>query len=322
MASGASLVRELRALAGVRVWAEAPLAPFTTIGTGGPADFLVAVDTVPALVTVLEWLEEHGLPWICLGAGSNLLVADEGFRGAVVKLSHGFHYVEGLPTSPLREHGEVVITAGGGTLLSRLAAVVAEVGLSGLEFACGIPGSLGGAVAMNAGAHGGSMSEVVSEVELVDLAGVRLVAGAELEWGYRSCWLPPCSIVTAARLRLMSFDRESVLRQQRHFLKERRASQPRGVRTFGSVFKNPPGVPAGQLLEAAGLKGLRLGGAEVSSVHANFLVNVGNATSRDVLALMEIMREKVYEVSGIQLEPEVKLLGTTFPWEDSLPQGG
>lgn len=318
MAAAASLVRELRALAGIRVWVEAPLAPFTTIGTGGPADLLIAVDTAPAAVAVLGLLERRGFPWVCLGAGSNLLVADEGYRGAVVKLNHGFHYVVGLPTSLLREHTEVVIEAGGGSFLSRLAAVAAEAGLSGLEFACGIPGSLGGAVAMNAGAHGRSISEVVTEVDVATAAEIKRVAGTELEWAYRFCSLPPRSVVTAVRLRLTSADRELVLRRQRAFLRERRANQPRGVRTFGSVFKNPPGVSAGRLLEAAGLKGLRLGCAEVSSVHANFLVNLGGASSRDLLALMAIMRDRVYETSGIWLEPEVKLLGTTFPWESSL----
>lgn len=321
MTAVTSLARALRALGGTRVWVNAPLAPFTTIGTGGPADLLVAVDSTSALVAVLELLERHDTPWVCLGAGSNLLVADEGYRGVVIKLNHGFHYVEGLPSQPVPKGQRILVTVGGGSLLSRLATVVAEAGLSGLEFAGGIPGSLGGAVAMNAGAHGVSLSSIVQEIEVAGAAGVTRVAAAELEWGYRSCSLPPRSIVTAARLELIAADRESVLRRQRALLRQRRVTQPRGVRTFGSVFRNPPGDSAGKLLDAAGLKGLRVGGAEVSSVHANFLVNLGAASTQDVLTLMAMMRERVHETSGVWLEPEVKLVGAVFPWERSLPGG-
>jgi len=315
MTAAASLLRELRKVGGVRVWTGAPLAPFTTIGTGGKASLLVTVASVSATVATIEVLEHFGDRWLCLGAGSNLLVADRGFRGVVVKLDESFQYVEGMPAKPLPAAGKVLATVGAGTYLARLAAVAAEMGLSGLEFACGIPGSVGGGVAMNAGAHGRALADVVQEVEVVTAAGVGRLAAGELEWGYRFCRLPAGAVVTAVRLSLTPGDPVAILDYHRSLLRRRRTTQPRGVRTFGSVFKNPPGDAAGRLLEVAGLKGVRRGGAEVSSIHANFIVNLGDATTADVLALMSLMRQGVHRTSGIALEPEVKLLGADFPWE-------
>jgi UDP-N-acetylmuramate dehydrogenase len=316
--SALSLARELRNVDGVRLWAKAPLAPFTTIGTGGRGDLLVTVASTPALVATLALLEASGSPWLCLGAGSNLLVADTGYPGTVVKLDESFHYVEGLPAEPFAETRPVVLTVGAGTYLTRLAAVAAEAGLAGLEFACGIPGSMGGGVAMNAGAHGWSLEDVVQEVELATASGVRRLPASSLEWSYRSCRVLPGSVVTAVRIGLTAGDRTSILERHRLLLRQRRIAQPRGGRTFGSVFKNPAGEAAGRRLEAAGLKGVRRGGAEVSNVHANFIVNLGDATTTDVLALMSLMRQGVQRTSGILLEPEVRLLGMAFPWESSI----
>jgi UDP-N-acetylmuramate dehydrogenase len=318
MGTAASLARELHLLEGVRMWTKAPLAPFTTIGTGGKASLLVTVATTPALVTTLGTLEASGSPWLCLGAGSNLLVADGGYRGTVVKLDDSFHYVEGLPSSAASHSEQVTVTAGAGAYLARLAAVAAESGLSGLEFACGIPGSVGGGVAMNAGAHGWSLADLVEEVEVASASGVRWTSETEFEWGYRFCRLPAGSVITAARLGLTVGEPVGILEHHRALLRARRTTQPRGARTFGSVFKNPPGDAAGRLLEAAGLKGVRRGGAEVSMVHANFLVNLGDATTADVLALMSLMRQGVHRTSGILLEPEVRLVGAAFPWESPL----
>ena len=315
MVSALALSHELRGVDGVRLWAKAPLAPFTTIGTGGKANLLVTVGSTPALVATLGLLEASGSPWLCLGAGSNLLVADTGYPGAVVKLDESFHYVEGMPTEPFAEPRRVVVSVGAGTYLARLAAVAAETGLAGLEFACGIPGSIGGGVAMNAGAHGWSLVDVVQEVEVATAAGVHWLPASSLEWGYRWCRLPAESVVTAVRIGLTAGDRTSILERHRSLLRQRRVTQPRGGRSFGSVFKNPPGDAAGRRLEAAGLKGVRRGGAEVSNIHANFIVNLGDATTTDVLALMSLMRQGVQRTSRILLEPEVRLLGTAFPWE-------
>ncbi len=319
-----SIAGELRAISGVRCWANAPMAPFTTIGTGGKAGMLLTVSDRGALVDVLAALDRADLPWLSLGAGSNLLVADEGYAGVLVKLDESFHYVEGLPDvadrDRARDDAPVVLTVGGGAFLARLSAVVAETGLSGLEFACGIPGSLGGGVAMNAGAHGGCLADVVDAIEVAYCGGLGWVDGASLHWSYRRCELPEGALVSAVRLRLRPADAAAVLDEQRALLRRRRQSQPRGVRTFGSVFKNPAGDSAGRLLDAAGVKGLRRGGAEVSTVHANFLVNLGDATTGDMLTLMALMREAVRRSEGILLEPEVRLLGAEFPWEQA--EGG
>lgn len=311
-----ALSQDLRKIEGARLWAKAPLAPFTTIGTGGKADLLVSVNTTQALQRTLAALERADTPWLCLGAGSNLLVADQGYRGVLIKLDEGFHYVDGLPEPGQLEPGvERIIAVGGGAYLARLAAVVAEAGLSGLEFACGIPGSVGGGVAMNAGAHGGSMKDVVEAVELVSAEGAMWVSGESLSWEYRHCDIPRASMVSAVRLRLCGGDAGAIQEYQRTLLRTRRKSQPRGLRTFGSVFKNPPGDSAGRLLDAAGVKGVHRGGAEVSSIHANFVVNLGDATTADVLTLMSHMRQGVHRMNGILLEPEVRLLGCSFPWD-------
>jgi UDP-N-acetylmuramate dehydrogenase len=318
MDSIAALSVRLRPLDGVRLWAGAPLAPFTTIGTGGKASLLVTVRAAEPLAAVVAAVEEADVEWFCLGAGSNLLVADRGYKGVVIKLDESFHYVEGLPATPADPTPDcrpVVLTVGAAAFLARLAAVVAEAGLSGMEHACGIPGSVGGAVAMNAGAYGWCMRDVVQEVQMATAAGVRWVPAEDLEWGYRYCRLPEHSVVTAARILLQPADCAVVLECQRGYLRQRREKQPRSVRTFGSSFKNPPGQHAGRLVEAAGLKGLRRGGAEISTVHGNFLVNLGDATTADVLALMALMRLGVERMSGIVLEPEVKLVGGSFPWD-------
>lgn len=311
-----SLLADLRAVQGIRLWAKAPLAPFTTIGTGGEAALLLTVSDHEALTAALQLLERSGLPWTCLGAGSNLLVADRGYPGIVLKLDDSFHYLEGIPSGRDRAERErqVTVTVGAGAFLARLATVLAENGLSGLEFVCGIPGSVGGATAMNAGAHGRELAEVAEAIEVVSPRGAGWLSAQDLSWDYRTCALPQAAIVTAIKLRLTGGDPGSILETQRSLLRKRRISQPRGVRTFGSVFKNPPGESAGRLLEASGLKGMRRGGAEVSTVHANFLVNLGDATTAEMLVLMGQMREAVERTSGILLEPEVKLLGVGFPW--------
>lgn len=334
--------RGFRSLPGLRVWEKAPLAPFTTIGTGGSAALLLSAVTPEGLIGALRYLRDSETPWFCLGGGSNLLVADRGYPGVVLKLDEGFQYVEGLPSKDgvrgggpietVSEGGEpqqtvgiggsVTLVAGAGAFLARLATVAAEAGLSGLEWACGIPGTLGGAVAMNAGAHSVSLSDVIDAVELTSDDGLRWVPRESLDFTYRYCALPAGSVVTAVRLRLSPGDSGEILQRHRALLRARRATQPRGSRTFGSAFKNPPGDSAGRLLDSAGLKGLRHGGAEISTVHANFIVNLGDATSGDVLYLMGLMREAVLRSCGVPLEPEVRLLGAAFPWSEGLRSDG
>lgn len=312
-----SLIDALRVLDGVRLWADAPLAPFTTIGTGGRAGLLVTVSDTTALVAALATIESHSVPWVCLGAGSNFLVADEGYPGVVVKLGEGFDFVDGVPAAPAEGAAPISIRVGAGASLARLAALTARAGLSGLEFACGIPGSVGGGISMNAGAYDCCMADIVEEVEMAAAAGLRRVSKVDMDWGYRSCRLPDQVVVTAIGFALTPGNPAVILERQSHILRERRSVQPQGVRTFGSTFKNPSGGAAGRLIQAAGLKGVRRGGAEISSVHANFLVNLGDATTTDVLALMSLIREEVHRTSGVLLEPEVRLLGAGFPWQRS-----
>jgi UDP-N-acetylmuramate dehydrogenase len=320
MALPSVLIQALRTVEGARLWTDAPLAPFTTIGTGGKADVLVTLVDAPAVVATLRILREHEAPWFCLGAGTDLLVADEGYPGVVLKLDDSFSYVEGMPAGPVSDEEHVTVTVGAGTLLARFAVVAAEAGLSGLEFACGIPGSVGGGVATNAGAYGHSMADIVEEVETATAAGVDWHSTAELEWTYRRCRLPAEAIITAVHIGLAPGDASTILRSHRAILQQRRKSQPRGVRTFGCAFKNPFEGGAGRLIDAAGLKGVRRGGAEISRVHANFLVNLGDATTADVLALMSLMRQEVRRTSDVLLEPEVRLLGTRFPWDPSFAE--
>jgi UDP-N-acetylmuramate dehydrogenase len=319
MAIPSKLVGSLRSLRGVRLWEDAPLGPFTSIGTGGKAALLATVADTAALVDTLHALQSYEVPWVCLGAGSNFLVADAGYSGVVVKLGEGFQFVEGIPPAPLEPPAAATLVAGAAVPLARLAVLAGEAGLSGLEFACGIPGSVGGGIAMNAGAYGSSLADVVREVQLSTASGSEWTAMSGLECGYRYCNLPTGSVVTAARFELVAGDCKAILECHRSILLKRRAAQPQGARTFGSTFKNPAGkeAGAGRLVEKAGLKGVRRGGAEVSKVHANFLVNLGDATTADVLALMCQMREGVQRACGVVLEPEVRLIGCPFPWQES-----
>ncbi|NLE73186.1 MAG: UDP-N-acetylmuramate dehydrogenase [Actinobacteria bacterium] len=316
---------QLRAIHHLKLWPRAPLAPFTTIGVGGAADLLVAAATPEAVAAALACLVASEHPWTFLGAGSNLLASDRGYRGVVLKLADEMQFI-GAPsvfTEPgTTEHArsplpgdDVVLEVGAATLLPRLAALVADWGLSGLEFACAIPGSVGGAVLMNAGAHGGDMCGVVDAVQMASAGGVQWFPAASLSWAYRSCAIPADHAVTAVRLRLTQSERQTVRALQRRHLQWRRENQPRGVRTFGSTFRNPAGDSAGRLLDAAGMKGAGRGGAVVSRIHANFVVNSGDATGEDVMALMTMMREAVYVRSGVLLEPEVRVLGMKLPWE-------
>ncbi|MHB8868761.1 MAG: UDP-N-acetylmuramate dehydrogenase [Thermoleophilia bacterium] len=306
------LVEALTAVPGLRPWRRAPLAPFTTVGVGGKADLLLTADTQEAVGRAVNILSESEAEWRVLGGGSNIFVADSGYRGVVLKLDDGFHYVE-APRVPSPRSARVVV--GAGLPLSRLAVHVADLGLSGLEFACGIPGSVGGGVVMNAGAHGRSLADVVETVHLVTEEGTGWVEGDLLNWGYRTWGLPDTVVVTAAVFRLVTGERQEILQHHRTLLSVRRRTQPRGARTFGSAFKNPEGDHAGRLLESCGLKGVRRGGAQVSPMHANFISNVGDATAADVLGLMTMMRGAVHERLAVLLEPEVHFLGAGFPWE-------
>jgi len=280
--------------------AGAPLAPRTSVRVGGPADLLVRPADPADLALLLRACEELSVPVLVLGAGANLLVADAGFRGVVIRLPIDF----GEET----EDGERLVLSSGAPV-SRLVQRAQAAGLTGCEFAAGIPGTLGGAVAMNAGTRIGEMKDVVERVEVATPAGARWIPAAELGFAYRTCRLPPGAVVTRVQVRLRPGDLARSLAAMEADVEHRRRTQPLHQPTWGSTFRNPPGDHAGRLIEACGLKGHRAGGAMWSDVHANFVVNLGGATARDCLALIRLARQRVRERFGIALDLEVRLLG-------------
>ena len=279
---------------------DAPLAPRTAIRVGGPADLLVRPADPDALGALLRAVRELGVPLSLLGGGANTLAADAGVRGVVLKLPQDFpgEVVEGT---------RMVLSAG--APIARLPARAHAHGLTGMEFVAGIPGTLGGATAMNAGTRLGEMKDVLERVELATADGVGWVPAAALAFAYRTCRLPPGAVVTRLDLRLRPGDVAASQAAMREDREQRRRTQPLDRPTFGSTFRNPPGDYAGRLIEAVGLKGHRVGNATWSDVHANFIVNLGGATAADVLALIRLARTRVREQFGIALETEVRFLG-------------
>jgi UDP-N-acetylmuramate dehydrogenase len=280
---------------------DAPLAPRTAIRVGGPADLLVRPADADDLSALLSACEARAVPVTVLGGGANVLVADTGVRGVVVRLPPDFG------EEAASEDGRLVLSGGAST--SRLVARAQELALVGCEFIAGIPGTLGGAVAMNAGTKIGEMKDVVARVEVATPRGARWIPASELGFAYRTCHLPPGAVVTRVEVRLRRGDAAASLAAMQADKDRRRRTQPLTQPTWGSTFRNPPGDFAGRLIEAAGLKGRRQGGAMWSDLHANFVVNLGGATARDCLALVRLARRTVRERFGILLEPEVRLLG-------------
>ena len=289
-----------------------PLARLTTVRTGGAADWFARPVDAEQLVELLAWAAEEGLEIGAVGSGSNLLVADEGFRGLALKLDGELATVE--------RDGERLL-CGGGARLPSAAAKAAGWGLAGLEFGVNIPGTVGGAVRMNANAYGGRLAEVLEWVEVCTAAGVARRAPEELEFAYRRSNLQAGEVVARACFGLAPADPAEVKATMSAMRERRHEAQPSGIKTFGSTFKNPEderagGRTAGQLLEAAGCRGLQVGGARFSPKHANFVENAGEATTADVLALMAAGRRRVHERFGVVLEPEVQTLGDVRRPED------
>ena len=282
-----------------------PLAPHTTLKIGGPARWFCRVRTEAGLARVLETAAAENAPVALLGMGSNVLVADEGFPGYVVRLEGDFLRVT---------IEEDFLTAGGGAALGGICAAAARAGLSGIEPISGIPSSVGGAVRINAGAYGGEIFDVLDTVWLVSQTGERRTAvAAEIAHGYRWTGLIETrEIISAARLSLRRAPREEIAARTREVSEKRRGALP-SEPNAGSVFKNPAGDYAGRLVEACGLKGLRVGGAAISERHANVIVNLERARAADVLTLMHRMRDRVREKFGVTLSPEVELLN--LRWE-------
>jgi len=282
-----------------RVQAQAPLAPLTWFRVGGPAEWLVRPADVADLVALLAALPAE-LPLTVLGAASNLIIRDGGLRGVVVRLGGAFG---GIAVS---DNG---LEAGAAALDVVVAEHAAQAGLGGLEFLSGIPGSIGGAVAMNAGAYGTEVKDVLDWAEIATAEGVQRLPAAAFAFAYRHAQLPPRAVVTRARFRAAPCDAARIATRLAEIRRSREATQPVRARTGGSTFKNPPGAKAWELIDAAGCRGLVHGGAQVSEKHCNFLLNTGGATATEIEALGEMVRSRVLANSGISLEWEIRRIG-------------
>lgn len=279
-----------------------PMNRHTTFRIGGPADYFLLPSTAEEVKKILEICKEKELPYFILGNGSNLLVSDEGYCGVIIQLyrNYGGIIVEGTN-----------IRAGAGALLSQIASAAKNASLTGFEFAGGIPGTLGGAVVMNAGAYGGEMKNVLKEVTVMTEQGEIMTIPAEkLEMGYRTSLVKKAGyLVLEAVISLKAGDVEEIKAIMKDLTEKRVSKQPLEYPSAGSTFKRPEGYFAGKLIMDAGLRGYQVGGAQVSEKHCGFVINKGNATAADVCGLMKDVQEKVQEQFGVTLEPEVKFLG-------------
>lgn len=287
-----------------RVRHDASLRPLTTLRIGGPADCLVDLESEEDLLALFAFISGEGLPFLMLGKGSNVLAADAGFRGVVVRLGRHFQTFA-LTATPGR------VRAGAALPDSAFVERARAAGLGGMEFLVAVPGSIGGAIAMNAGAHQGETARFLTAVRYFEpTQGLREAPASDFAFSYRHSPLrgQEGRIVLAGEFQLQPASDAEIQRRKREIQAWRRAHQPRDFPNCGSVFKNPPGMFAAKLIDEAGLKGTRRGGAQVSEVHANFIVNCGGATAADVLALVDFIRETIYKRTGITLELEMQVL--------------
>ena len=297
-----SALQQLKAGLQGTVRAAEPMARHTTYRIGGPVGLFVVADSVADLKLAIAVCADEGIDWTVLGKGSNILVADAGYDGMVIVLGRAFkrHAFDGD-----------CINTGAGVALAHVVQESFSKGMSGLEFAVGIPGTVGGAVAMNAGARD---DWIGSRVECVTLfvpgVGLTRVRGHEVLWGYRRSGLSDRGVIVETSLRVEVGDVTSIRRTMEASLRRRKACQPVGIPSAGSVFVNPEGDSAGRLIEGAGMKGARIGGAQVSEIHANFIVNTGGARAMDVAELMVTVRSAVKDQYGIELRPEIRFLGS------------
>ncbi len=278
-----------------------PLKNHTSFKIGGPADEFAEVYNEEDIKELIEYAKGKGIPYTIIGNGSNLLVSDKGVRGLVIKLAKGFDRAE--------VKGDKII-AKAGILLSKLSNVALENELSGIEFASGIPGTLGGAIYMNAGAYGGEMKDVIKKVTYLSGDEIKTAIDSELDFGYRhSRFSNTEDIVLSAEIQLKKGDKSEIRAKMDDFKDRRCSKQPLSMPSAGSTFKRPDGYFAGKLIEDAGLKGKSIGGAQVSEKHSGFVVNTGDATAQDVLDLIKYIQDTVYDKFGVKLETEVKMLG-------------
>ncbi|MDO5783178.1 MAG: UDP-N-acetylmuramate dehydrogenase [Eubacteriales bacterium] len=285
-----------------RVFTDEPMKQHTTFKIGGPADYFLVPESGEEAGEIIKICKQADIPYFILGNGSNLLVGDGGYRGAVIQIYRNMSAVTTEGTT---------ITAQAGALLSSVAAAAKNASLTGFEFAGGIPGTVGGAAVMNAGAYGGEMKDVLVEVTVMDADGnIFTIPAEKLELGYRTSIIKKAGyIVLEAKIRLEEGDQEAIRERMKELTIQRTTKQPLEFPSAGSTFKRPEGYFAGKLVMDSGLRGYQVGGARVSEKHCGFVINAGGATAKDVRTLMENVRDIVYEKYGVTLEPEVKFLG-------------
>ena len=289
----------------INIIKEPDMGQYTSFKAGGRAALLVLPENQEELRRVLEYLSGEELPYMILGNGSNLLVRDGGYEGAMLKLGEGFRKIEANPETGL-------LTAGANVSMSQVARAAIDAGLTGFEPLSGIPGTLGGALFMNAGAYDGEMSFVVREALVMDRNGgaPRIMPKEEMELSYRrSAFQESGDVILQVTLQLIPGDSKEIEDRVMEYTRKRNEKQPMNYPSAGSFFKRPEGYFAGKLITDAGLKGLKLGGAQVSSLHAGFLINTGNAKAEDILLLMKVVQRTVSDRFGIELEPEVRIIG-------------
>ncbi|MCD6288554.1 MAG: UDP-N-acetylmuramate dehydrogenase [Candidatus Hydrogenedentes bacterium] len=294
-----SIARIANAAGGISLFDE-PMARHTTWQIGGPADLWIVPDSVDGVLNVISICNETDVPWTVIGHGSNVLVSDDGYRGVVINIE--------AAANALDVEGATV-EIGGGRPLSELDRIALETNLSGPDNWVGIPGTVGGAVAGNAGAFGAAVCSFISALHLARPDGDGWVSMSEIPHHYRHCHLLPDTIVLAARFSFVPEANETIRARRRVCAEQRTESQPTGVACAGSVFRNPPDRSAGSLIDETGMKGFRLGGAVISEKHANFIVNTGGATAQDVARIIDETRRRVNDATGIWLEPEVRFVG-------------
>jgi UDP-N-acetylmuramate dehydrogenase len=280
-----------------------PMAKYTSMRVGGPADYYLEPADKLDLVEIIRYFQKNNFPYLMLGRGSNLLFSDVGLRGAAINLE--------ACLSTVRLEGDLVI-AEAGVHMAKFVDFSIQKSLAGVEMLAGIPGSVGGAIVMNAGAHGGEISDHLIEVEVLRNGEIQIVKREDAHFAYRQSGFAH-DIVLSASFRLPKGDKEELMARRREMILKRNVTQPLSLPNSGSMFKNPPGNHAAKLIEQAGLKGKRVGNAQISAKHANFIVNLGGAKASDILTLVDLARRTVYQNAGVLLELEVKFIG--FPNE-------
>lgn len=304
---------KLKLLTGISITEDADMSKYTSFRAGGKALALVEVENTDRLKAVLRLADEEKIPHMLLGNGSNTLFRDSGYHGIVIKLGEGFGDVYAdNPSRWFNDGDKYEVRCGTALLMSRLARMLQLNSLAGFEFASGIPGSLGGAVFMNAGAYGGELKDIVTSVRAVSPDGreEKVFTNEEMQFGYRSSILQQNGyIATEVTLELTKGDRDKIASRMKELAEKRNSKQPVNYPSAGSTFKRPEGYFAGKLIEDAGLKGLTVGGAQVSTLHSGFVINKGDATATDILQLITLVQNTVYDKFGVMLEPEVRIIG-------------